>query len=208
MDTTDRPRLIFIRTGGQPDTDYFNMPHQLLRVTLSNGERYALDITGAQYGHMQAVTRWETYEAKWAEDVRPQPFGSARRRMQKKYDEGGYTIWEQFTSDTRVPTAHFRNCLALDEAVKKWVTDHNTSIPKLLNAPGDHYEKESVGLVTDVMHEVVQAAADPDEGKKQGKDAKGEGEGKQAPKLECSPDAQEGDPMIASLSSDLRSLAT
>ena len=108
---------------------------------------------------MEAVTPWNTYEAKRAVDVRPQQFGSARRRVQKKYEEG-YTPFERMTCETDIMDSNFRQSLALDKAVAEWVELTGTTIPELLRAPRAHYEEMSVKLPSFAMDGVIRAAAE------------------------------------------------
>lgn len=42
--------------------DRTDVPHDILKATLKNGEIYALDIAGAQHGHYDSVTPWVKYD--------------------------------------------------------------------------------------------------------------------------------------------------
>ena len=33
----------------------------IIKVVLKNGEMYALDLTGAQFGHFDVISPWQTY---------------------------------------------------------------------------------------------------------------------------------------------------
>lgn len=54
-------RLLRAFDNGQIDaTDY---SHLVLKITLGNGEQYAVDMTGAQYGWTEAILPWNFYSA-------------------------------------------------------------------------------------------------------------------------------------------------
>ena len=55
-----RVRLMQAYIEGRIDaTDYF---HSVLRVTLKHGDKYILDLTGAQYGWQEIVTPYDIYQ--------------------------------------------------------------------------------------------------------------------------------------------------
>ncbi len=57
-------------------TDY---AHNIIRVTLKNGESYALDIAGAQYGWHEPVTPWQLYNTSRVREIKDvAPFGGTR----------------------------------------------------------------------------------------------------------------------------------
>lgn len=54
--------------------------HVLTRLTTSAGQKYALDLTGAQFGHHQTLTPWDQYRTALdfeLHEVRSQPTGIA-----------------------------------------------------------------------------------------------------------------------------------
>ncbi|ESZ92096.1 hypothetical protein SBOR_7511 [Sclerotinia borealis F-4128] len=54
-------------TAGKYTT--YNMDHELFGVILRSGERFAIDISGAQYGYYEPVVRWETYTSTRIEKI-------------------------------------------------------------------------------------------------------------------------------------------
>ena len=54
-------RLIEVDLEGVADVR--DPRHVVLKLTLKNGEKYALDMTGAQYGWTDTITSWNSYEA-------------------------------------------------------------------------------------------------------------------------------------------------
>ena len=73
------PTSIDLKSWGKDGTEV--APHQLLGVTLSNGEKYALDMTGAQFGYDESVVPWQLYSTSRVENViLTKTFGHERRR--------------------------------------------------------------------------------------------------------------------------------
>ena len=55
----------------------FVLIHDLLKITLTNGGTYALDMASAQYGHYYPIVPWQDCsEMRIEEVVRCEPFGS------------------------------------------------------------------------------------------------------------------------------------
>lgn len=48
---------------------YNKPPHEVLQVTLRSGEKFALDITGAQFGHYAPVLEWSQYSTERIESI-------------------------------------------------------------------------------------------------------------------------------------------
>jgi hypothetical protein len=71
-------RRRFISVGAGPaEFGYANNNHALCRVTLKNGEAWAIDTTGAQYGYPETLCPWPEYKQQRTETVgRAREFGS------------------------------------------------------------------------------------------------------------------------------------
>ena len=55
--------------------------HSIIKITLKNGEKYALDLSGAQFGHSDPLLPWERYVKTRAEYIEEtKPLGSYRKR--------------------------------------------------------------------------------------------------------------------------------
>jgi hypothetical protein len=59
MPKSSRRQLITIGLNGTPDFQDYR--HILLRVELTGGEEYAIDLSGAQYGYYEPITPWNVY---------------------------------------------------------------------------------------------------------------------------------------------------
>ena len=107
---------------------------------MKNGETYALDMTGAQYGWSEAVTSWPLYNAsriRKCEEILT--FGGTRifhkaravkNGGQLQYNRG---IKEQFAE-------------SVDGAVDRWQKDH-ISLTELLRVPEGDFQKSQASLV-------------------------------------------------------------
>lgn len=54
--------------------------HEVLQVRLHSGEVYAIDLTGAQYGWYEPITKWDTFNMSCMEITRMTPLGVDGRR--------------------------------------------------------------------------------------------------------------------------------
>lgn len=69
-------------TIGSPDALF----HNLYRVTLKNGEIWAVDPTGAQYGNADSPCPWHDYAQRWAIEInRECEFGYIRNQAYTSY---------------------------------------------------------------------------------------------------------------------------
>ena len=118
-------------------TDY---THTILRVTTKNGETYALDMTGAQYGWCEPVISWPLYNAsrvrKFEEIL---TFGATRiLHKARAVKSGGQLQWNR---DIKEQFAE-----VVDGAVDRWQKDH-ISLTELLRLPERDFQKSQASLV-------------------------------------------------------------
>lgn len=60
--------------------------HNLYRVTLKNGEIWAVDTTGAQYGYADPLCPWRDFEQRWSGKInRECEFGYIRHQVYESY---------------------------------------------------------------------------------------------------------------------------
>ena len=72
---------------GVDGTDY---RHVILRVTLNNGEKYAMDITGQQFGWQQSIIPWVQYESSRIRSiVSISPFGESKTVNKRQHESAG-----------------------------------------------------------------------------------------------------------------------
>ena len=114
--------------------------HKVLRVTLSNGEQYAVDFTGAQYGYKEDCQYWEDYREERVEgDLEVRPLGSTEKwyveKVKEKPQEGGYPFKEMLSIKY-----HFAN--ELKRSLEIWVKKEG-SIDCMLTLPDEEYEGKS-----------------------------------------------------------------
>lgn len=80
--STKNHRRSFINVDIRAALDNTKYGHEIIQVTLKSGEKYALDIAGAQYGQFNAVIPWDLYVRFHVKNVlRRHDFGSTHRRM-------------------------------------------------------------------------------------------------------------------------------
>lgn len=140
-------------SNGKPIVRKDGLHHVIFRVTLINKEQYAVDFSGAQYGHHQECLPWETYNtARVDRIIEIQAVGAAKQMLADNAKETGPpTSWTQALKIFFVKE--------VDLAVKYW-TDHNGPIESLLVTPQDEYKKKSDSLLKEVRQLIELSKAD------------------------------------------------
>lgn len=93
-------------------------PHVILMVTLKDGEMYAVDVTGAQYGYYDSVYPWDQYlqtrVQTSGQEVSFRSFGS----LKTKYHGAVWCATPGYKGAVR--TAHREFATTFDRAVDEW----------------------------------------------------------------------------------------
>ena len=144
-------------SGGLTTVDGTDYAHTIIRVVMKNGESYALDMAGAQYGWHEPTTPWQLYNA------------SRVRRIKEVVPFGGTTIF----CKTRVKTlseqqkwVHTINenfAYNVDEAVMWW-QKRNISLVDLLHLPEQEFQRRRASLL-DTVKELLQLSKTVQESK-------------------------------------------
>lgn len=114
--------------------------HTIIRVTMKNGEKYTLDMSGAQYGWHECITPWQLYKSSRVRKVKEVvPFGhikvfcKTRASKMGKKQEWCHGIKGNFAT-------------SMDEAVAWWQRS-NISSTDLLRLPEDEFQKSQASLL-------------------------------------------------------------
>ncbi|KAL8830991.1 MAG: hypothetical protein Q9191_001119 [Dirinaria sp. TL-2023a] len=121
--------------------------HTILRVTLTNNEQFAVDLTGAQYGHYQECLPWQDYVTTRVEEIiQIGAYGAAKQMLAEVAEErGNPTKW-----------AHSLNLSFSKElrlSLEIW-NRHGENFDTLLASPEVQYQpkkKRMLGLVKGLM---------------------------------------------------------
>lgn len=114
--------------------------HTILRVTLNNSEQYAIDLTGAQYGHQHECLNWQDYIAARVEKiVQVDAFGIAKRWLADNAQERGYP-WNRVQELNNYFVKEVQLLLGL------W-TRQGGSIDALLASQDKEYEEKKDALI-------------------------------------------------------------
>ncbi len=124
-------------TSGVDATDYL---HSVIRITFKNGDKYILDLTGAQYGWQKIVTPYDVYEQSKIRLIsQVLPFGGTRQFCKERAENtGGMAKWNH-RADTGFE-------VALNDLLKLW-QQGNMSLSTLLRLPDDQFEKQQAALL-------------------------------------------------------------
>ena len=136
-----RLRRVYPSVEGFPrndGTDYF---HAVLRVTMMDGQKYVLDMSGAQYGWQEPVMSWELYSTSRVREIKEEaPFGKTREFCKKRAKSmGPQCEWIQ-----RIGEGFAKN---LEEALKSWQKDNKISTVDLLRLPEPEFQKQQASLL-------------------------------------------------------------
>ena len=126
--STKNHRRRFINAGitAPNNNDNTKYGHEVIQVTLKNGEKYVLDLAGAQYGQFTTVIPWETYLQSHVKDViHCREFGSTRERITSPiYCNGSTHIQLKKNFNKLLSTS-------MDAKIKEW-HDSNITLPAML----------------------------------------------------------------------------
>ena len=124
-------------TSGVDATDYL---HSVIRITLKNGDKYILDLTGAQYGWQEIVTPYDIYQQSKIRLIsKVLPFGGTRQFCKERAEKtGGMAKWHHRTD------IGFE--IALNGLLKLW-QQGTMSLSTLLRLPDDQFEKQQARLL-------------------------------------------------------------
>ncbi|KAL8836166.1 MAG: hypothetical protein Q9170_003019 [Blastenia crenularia] len=121
--------------------------HWILRVTIKNGEAYAIDITGAQFGWTEHIMPWSHYEQHRihndsAKPVEIQPFGRCVQIKAEKYRE-----WNQ------VPNLSFEEAFntELNASLHQWA-QKNIALSPLLRLPEKKFNEKRSAMLIHIDH--------------------------------------------------------
>jgi hypothetical protein len=133
------------------EADTGGITHEILKVTLRSGEKFAIDISGAQYGYDDCVVQWKEYEQLrifriWSTDPPPQHGGILQLRdyslekmiyfMQKagSLKPGGRNLsWDILET--------------MNLHILEWQADENLSINDLWKLPENQFLVKRADLV-------------------------------------------------------------
>ena len=134
--STKNHRRNFVDIDTRAPIDNTKYGHEVIQVTLKNGENYALDIAGAQYGQFNTVIPWDVYVRSHVKNVlRHNYFGSTRDRLTSPLYCNGST-------DIQLKK-NFNKLLSesMDAKVKEWQYSRIT-LPAMLRLPEEvHLQK-------------------------------------------------------------------
>lgn len=133
---------------GPPVIDGTDYAHTIIRVTTMNGETYALDMAGAQYGWYEPVTPWQSYNTSRVREIKDVvPFGGTRVFCKTRADNtGGQHKWVHGIKEGFAKS--------VDEAVEWWQR-RNIPSSDLLRLPEHEFQKRRGSLI-DTVDEFLQ----------------------------------------------------
>ena len=137
---TQRRIMLGYNTGQIDATDY---AHSIIRVTMKTGEKYVIDLTGAQYGWYETIIPWHTYEKNRVQPIREvQRFGYTRKFCEERAAKsGGLAKWNHDADKSFTK--------ALNDIVEGWQAG-NMSLSAMLKLPEAELEKKRTSFLETV----------------------------------------------------------
>ena len=122
--------------------------HTILRVTLRNKEQYAVDLSGAQYGHYQECLPWPDYlTTRVEQSLEVSAYGTAKDWLAEQAKQRG------FPTD-KVHSLNLSFAKELGLCIKLW-KQQGESFDTLLVSPEAQYQQKKetlLGLVKELMN--------------------------------------------------------
>ncbi|KAK4692435.1 hypothetical protein P7C71_g4767, partial [Lecanoromycetidae sp. Uapishka_2] len=131
-------------SGGLDGTDY---AHTVIRATLKNGEKYIMDMTGAQYRWPETITPWEQYQdVKIASIKQILPFGGTAAFCKKRAEDmAGHRLWVHQVDNSFAE--------ALGQLLNIW-QKMNLSLGAMLNLPDSDFRAKRMALLGSVENDL------------------------------------------------------
>ncbi len=109
--------------------------HAVIRVTLRSGKSYALDITGAHYGHYEPVVPWDSYmDLRVQQIAHSSKFGGWQSLLYGK-------VWGSETTEYGIRELYKAFTLQLNAAMADWQND-NLALSAMLKSPKDAFKRK------------------------------------------------------------------
>ncbi|KAI9737478.1 MAG: hypothetical protein M1834_009633 [Cirrosporium novae-zelandiae] len=141
--------------------DYDRCVHVVLKVLLKNGEEYALDLTGAQYGYFETVIPFNEYKQSRVGTgvIRENMVFGARKRI---YTDVKKTCISNGNDITLLLT-YEKFAAAFNQAVRDWQKDNNLELSDMLKLPEEGFVEMQEHFLSDVKKRLGEFAVKRDE---------------------------------------------
>ncbi|KAK1840036.1 set domain-containing protein 5 [Colletotrichum chrysophilum] len=148
------PAKMSIRVSSDPSTACGQrVAHQIYKVSLENGELWAMDITGAQHGRSDLLVPWSTYvEGRSTAINRECSLGFFRSRPAR---ESLHWMSPALSMQVMVLAGAF------DQAIPRLVTAHGGSMQTLLTGSGTTYQSTAQRFLGDLEMRLWDIVAKP-----------------------------------------------
>ncbi|KAK0507517.1 hypothetical protein JMJ35_010040 [Cladonia borealis] len=111
---TKNNRFRLMRAYNTGDVDVTDYSHNVIRITLKNGDKYIMDLTGAQYGWQETVTPCDMYQQAKIRQIREVlPFWGTRQFCKERAEKTGEMAQWQHDIDVDFETV-------LNDLLKSW----------------------------------------------------------------------------------------
>jgi hypothetical protein len=136
-------KVFHYHVNGSGEIDQNDKNHKIMKVTLSDGNEYALDLAGAQYGQLRPAMPLPTYERDYADEWN--------------------TVWQNFMSKAvsidlgggpRVSSIGQSVIAHLAVKTAEWEKNHKMTVAALLNEKQPVFETKKDALVQKLSNEM------------------------------------------------------
>ena len=129
----NRLEIVIHYLNGEKDINT-SYRHAIIRITLRNGEMFALDLSGAQYGYSDPLSPWERYMGDRVRDIEDmKPLGCYRKRSKH--------LWEPQCESEGVKTFNEEVADVINAAIDEW-EETRGRLGKMLRLEQDNFIRQ------------------------------------------------------------------
>jgi hypothetical protein len=142
--------------------DTRGITHEILKVTLRSGEKFAIDIAGAQYGYDDPVVEWEEYAQLrifWIRSTDPPPQHGGILQVEDYSLEKMALLLQKISSVKPIRNISWDHLEAMNLHILEWQADERFALKQLWKLPENEFlvkRADLVDYVEWVFHAVIE----------------------------------------------------
>jgi hypothetical protein len=136
----------------EPGVFYFSggVRHEVLKLELRSGEVFAVDLSGAQFGYHEPVTRWDSYEDNRTSEILRLDIAPPPSKVLQADDfsiERHIFLYQKMQQPKERRVVIFNTLEAINLNLVEWQAGEKVSLKSLWTMREEEYQKKSQNLV-------------------------------------------------------------